>query len=244
MGGQSPKPLLFIKNVDYDSPGSLAEHAKRWGIPARTIEYYCGERLSPAEIDDYSAFFSLGGPYHLHSDMEKLPFLSEEVEFLRWLVERGKPVLGVCLGCQLVAMALGGSVYRHKESEIGCHQARLTGYGEKDLLFRDFPNPFITFHWHSDTFDLPPRAVLLAEGDIAPNQAFRFGETVYGVQFHIEITRKTVDEWLRLYSDILKKKGISVEQFSRSFDLRAGEYRRLSALLLHNFREIAGIRVI
>lgn len=244
MTAKLPKPLLFIKNVDYDTPGSLGEQAERWGIPLRVIEYYRGERLSSAEIDDYSAYFSLGGPYHLHSDLEKLPFLAEEIEFLRQVVERVKPVLGVCLGSQLLAKALGAKVYRHNQTEIGCQQARLTDAGKKDPLFLDFPNLFITFHWHSDTFELPKGAVLLAQSEITPNQAFRFGEIVYGVQFHAEITRKTVDDWIRLYSINLRRKGISAEEFSHSFDLREGEYRRLSALMLRNFLEIAGIRVV
>jgi GMP synthase-like glutamine amidotransferase len=244
MTAQLPKPLLFIKNVDYDTPGSLGEQAESWGLPRRVIEYHQGERLSSAEIDDYSAYFSLGGPYHLHSDLRKPPFLAEEIDFLRQLVERGKPVLGVCLGSQLLAEALGARVYRHSQAEIGCQQARLTDAGKKDPLFFDFPNPFITFHWHSDTFELPEGAVLLAESDVAPHQAFRFGEIIYGIQFHQEITRKTVDSWIKLYGDILVSKGFSLEEFSNSFDLREGEYRRLSALMLHNFLEIAGIRVI
>ncbi len=235
------KPLLYIKNVNYDTPGSLGDFSVRWNIPHQVIDYSRSDRVPPERIEDYSAFIILGGPYHIYQAKERHPFLLEEMELLNILAERQRPVLGVCLGCQLLALALGGRVYRHSRAEIGCHQATLNRMGVADPLFSSFPNPFSTFHWHNDTFNLPPGAVHLAESAIAQNQAFRFGERVYGVQFHPEITRETLDDWIRMYGGALEEKGFSPRKMSAEFNEHEAEYYRLSSLILENFFRIAGI---
>ncbi len=124
----------------------------------------------------------------------------------REAINRRMKVLGVCLGAQMVAYCLGSEVYQGPKEEIGWHSIDLTGDGLKDPLIRklaihprvgDFWRKFKVFHWHGDTFDLPIGAVLLARSDLYKTQAFRYGDNVYGFQFHIEVTKDMIYEWFK-----------------------------------------------
>jgi len=136
--------------------------------------------------------------------MDKYPHLRTGSRLIREAINRGIKILGVCLGAQMVAYCLGSEVYPGPEKEIGWHSIELTGDGLKDPLMRklaihprvgDFWRKFKVFHWHGDTFDVPLGSVLLAGSKLYKNQAFRYGNNVYGFQFHIEVTKDMLREW-------------------------------------------------
>ena len=127
----------------------------------------------------------MGGPMGAY-ETDKFPFLAEECTLIAEIVRRDRPVLGVCLGAQLLAKALGARVFPGHGPEIGFGSVRLTRYGERDGLLAPAGPEIPVFHWHGDTFDLPKGAVLLASSAKYPHQAFRFGEHAYGLQFHVE----------------------------------------------------------
>ena len=124
------------------------------------------------------------------------PFLADEVRWLRQAVEADLPVLGVCLGAQLLAKALGSRVFANRVKEIGWYEVELLPEAADDPLFCDVASPATVFHWHGDTFDLPRGAVQLARSSQCENQAFRFGPSAYGLQFHLEMTAEMIDDWL------------------------------------------------
>ncbi|MEW6674458.1 MAG: gamma-glutamyl-gamma-aminobutyrate hydrolase family protein [Nitrospirota bacterium] len=139
-------------------------------------------------------------------EMEKYPHLMVESRLIREAINRGMRVLGICLGAQMVAHCLGAEVYPGPQKEIGWYHIELTGDGLRDPLMRrlaihprvgDFWRRFKVFHWHSDTFNLPLGAVLLASSELYKNQAFRYGDDVYGFQFHIEVTKDMLLEWFK-----------------------------------------------
>jgi GMP synthase (glutamine-hydrolysing) len=137
----------------------------------------------------------MGGPMGVYEG-EKHAFLPREIDFIEKAVSRGVPTLGVCLGAQLLARALGSPVYPHRFREIGWYPLRLTPEGRKDPAFRRWPPRARVFQWHGDTFDLPQGAALLARSPLCENQAFRHGRTAYGLQFHLEVTPAMIGEWL------------------------------------------------
>jgi len=128
---------------------------------------------------------------------DDLYWLGDEMREIRDAVDRGKPVLGICLGAQLIAKALGAMVYRNPAKEIGWAPVYWTEQAAADPLFRGFSRPEPVFHWHGETFDLPDGAERLAYSEVCANQAFRIAGNVYGLQFHLEVTPAIVEDWCR-----------------------------------------------
>ena len=131
-------------------------------------------------------------------DEENLPWLRPEKDFVRMILERGIPVLGLCFGAQVLAEILGGRVFINEQPEIGWHEVRLTADGVESDLFESVPELFTSFHWHNDHYSLPAECIRLAESDVSPNQAFV--STKYpaaGIQFHPEYTLDLVQTYAR-----------------------------------------------
>ncbi|WP_293031879.1 type 1 glutamine amidotransferase [Pandoraea sp.] len=144
------------------------------------------------DLADLDLLIALGGPMSVNDEVT-LPWLRPEKLLLATAIERGVAVLGVCLGAQLIATALGARVYAAKEKEIGWHTISGTPHGTS--AFR-FPAEVEVFHWHGETFDLPATAVHLASSTSCANQAFQIGSNVIGLQFHLEVTRAGIDRML------------------------------------------------
>jgi GMP synthase-like glutamine amidotransferase len=129
-------------------------------------------------------------------EVDRYPFLRAEVGWIREAVEARIPVLGICLGAQLLAKALGAAVYPNRIKEIGWYEIALTAEAASDPLFEGCSPRQTVFQWHGDTFDLPAGAVHLATSPLCRHQAFRYGPSAYGLQFHAEMTAALVDDWL------------------------------------------------
>jgi GMP synthase-like glutamine amidotransferase len=134
----------------------------------------------------------MGGPQSANDD---LPFVHRELAIIAEAVRAAKPVLGVCLGAQLLARGAGARVYRNPVKEIGWAPVTLTAEAAQDTLFRDLETVETVLHWHGETFDLPAGAVHLALSGACRNQAFRLGSATYGLQFHLEVTPEMIDDW-------------------------------------------------
>lgn len=156
----------------------------------------------PEDISHYSAVVILGGPMNVYQEKE-YPFLVKEDKFIKKALKDGKPILGICLGGQLIAKAAGAKVLTGHRKEIGWYDLDLTEAGQKDPLFKGFPKRFKVFQWHGDTFQIPKKATKLASSEIFPNQAYRLG-SAYGLQFHIEVTKETIECWIEEYDKELK----------------------------------------
>jgi GMP synthase-like glutamine amidotransferase len=146
-------------------------------------------------IDSFDWLIVMGGLMNVY-ETDAYPWLIDEKAFLRTVIDRGTPVLGVCLGAQLAADALGGKVTRNPQKEIGWFPVSLTNEARESPFFRDLPQQFTAFQWHGDTFAIPPGAVRLAENDVCPNQAFQYGDHVVGLQFHIEYSARSIEKMI------------------------------------------------
>ena len=171
--------------------GSIADALDLRGFDWEYVDLYQSPQtaLSPGDRD---ALVFLGGAISANDD---LPYLRRELEIISEAFERGTPVLGVCLGAQLIAKALGAGVYPNATKEIGWAPVTFTEAARLDPLFAGLSGPETVFHWHGDTFELPARAELLASSAACRNQAFRAGDRIYGLQFHLEVTPAMIAQW-------------------------------------------------
>jgi GMP synthase-like glutamine amidotransferase len=187
---------VALQHVSYEGPGLIAAAASRRGLELRLCHTYRGESLpSPEELD---GLVVMGGPMGV-ADTAEHPHLAREGKLIAAMVGAGRPVLGVCLGAQLLAHALGARVYRGQRAEIGCGAVSLTGAGREDpVLGSTGAAALPVVHWHEDTFELPADASLLASSELFPNQAFRFGARAYGLQFHVEVEQELSRTWREL----------------------------------------------
>jgi GMP synthase (glutamine-hydrolysing) len=152
------------------------------------------ERPLPRPLDDYGAVLVLGGAMHADQD-EHHPWLREENLFLQRLLDLRLPMLGVCLGAQLIAKAAHAAVHPAERPEIGWHRVELTPDAAGDPLFARLPEAFDAFQWHYYTYDVPAGATELARSEVC-TQAYRLGECAWGIQFHAEVTLQEIDAWL------------------------------------------------
>ena len=202
--------VLIIKNIITEGPGTIEVFLKEEHIPFRIAEL--GSGVAPPPLERFNSLVVMGGPMGVY-ELERYPHLVIESRIIREAINRDMRVLGICLGSQMIAHCLGAEVYPGTEKEIGWYHVELTGDSLKDPLMRrlaihprvgDFWRKFKVFHWHGDTFDLPLGAVLLASSELYKNQAFRYGDNVYGFQFHIEVTKDMLTEWFQGMPDVDK----------------------------------------
>jgi GMP synthase-like glutamine amidotransferase len=200
--------VLIIKNIAAEGPGTIEDFLRHEDISFRIVELGSGE-LSPA-LEKFDTLIVLGGPMGVY-EMDRYPHLMAESRIIREAINRDMRVLGICLGSQMIAHCLGANVYPGPEQEIGWRHIELTGDGLKDPLMRrlathpgvgDFWRKFQVFHWHGDTFDLPPETVLLAGSARYKHQAFSYRDKVYGFQFHMEITKDVISDWFKGSPDL------------------------------------------
>ncbi len=185
--------VLVMKHAEEEGPGTLRPFLESCGVEVATLDLFAGVEL-PEGPKGAAAVVSMGGPMNVYED-DRYPFLREEIAFLCEALRLGVPVLGICLGAQLLARACGGKVRKALVDEIGFSRVRLTQEGRSDPLFAGLAGELDVFQWHGDTFDVPDRGVLLAEGELCRNQAFRCGRHAYGLQFHVEVTREMIARW-------------------------------------------------
>jgi GMP synthase (glutamine-hydrolysing) len=184
-----------IRHVAIEDLGYLGEGLSRNGI---RFEYLDGDSLADDDLPEVETLIVLGGPMGAY-ETQRYPYLSAVIELIRRQLRDERPVLGICLGAQLVAAAAGARVYPGaKGKEIGWAEVELSGSGTGDPLWKGFPRRFTTFHWHGDTFDLPDGAERLAHTE-KYIQSFRLGSHAYGVQFHPEVVPNQLESWIRAY---------------------------------------------
>jgi GMP synthase-like glutamine amidotransferase len=220
--------VLVVQNAGCETLGSLEGLLRSRGIAIDVINAPF-ERVF-TDPDRYSGIVILGGPVSVY---DGLPYLEREQQLVRAAVKADTPVLGVCLGSQLIAQATGGRVFKGSKKEIGWDQVLLTPDGVRDI-FRGFKagSPIRVFQWHGDTYDLPPGAITLARGALYP-QAFRVGSAV-GMQFHLEVDEQMIRLWSREYRNELASEGIDASALIDPGDAFS-ELSSRSALVFGNF---------
>jgi len=182
--------VLAFRHAAEEDLGTIRPLLEARGVEVECVDLYAGKALP--EAAKAAGLIFMGGAMCANDELE---FLHLEIDLIREAARRGQPILGVCLGAQLIAKALGGRVYRSAVPEIGWSKIQLTGSTGSDPIFCRLPASVRVFQLHYDTFDLPPGAVWLARSEACAQQAFRVGATTYGIQFHPEMTPQMCREW-------------------------------------------------
>jgi GMP synthase-like glutamine amidotransferase len=231
---------LVLQHIACEHPGVFSEVMRERGVEQIAVELDRGEPLP--DWREFDCVLAMGGPMGAGDDADH-PWLAAERALVREAVEAGRPFLGVCLGVQLLAAALGAPVYSAERAEVGLLEVELTPEGRADPLFAGLDDRFASLQWHGDTFDLPDGAVRLARSPMASNQAFRAAERAYGVQFHLEVTGTMAREWAEvpayrrsLAQTLGEERGAA---FIAEIEERAGELHPPARRLFANWLELA-----
>jgi GMP synthase (glutamine-hydrolysing) len=185
-----PRSVLVLRHEPFEHLGYFAHILadRAVGFTYKDLD----EPLDGQADSGHAGLIVMGGP---QSANDPLPGLAAEIKVISRFIDAQLPVLGICLGAQLIAKALGARVYANASKEIGWAPVFFTAAAASDPLFSGLPSPTMFFHWHGETFDLPAGAEWLAYSALCRQQAFRYGPHVYGVQFHPEITPEMVVDW-------------------------------------------------
>jgi GMP synthase-like glutamine amidotransferase len=209
------RKVLSVQNIACETLGTLERLLEAYGFE---IEKKSAQELKSTSSAGYSAIVVLGGPMAVY---DNLPYLQKEQALVRDAIKNNVPVLGICLGSQLIAQAAGGRVFKGTRKEIGLFDVSLSDEGKKGL-FAGLESPMKVFQWHGDTYELPKEAKVLAYSDLYP-QAFKIG-SAYGVQFHLEVDTSMIESWIKEY-DL----EVRAEKLDRTvITPRAGEIERLA----------------
>ena len=222
------RKLLVCQHVPYEILGTLDPLLKEKGFRMRYVNFARHPEMKP-DITRYRGLILLGGPMSAY-DLDRFPYLATELELIQKAERHHIPVLGICLGSQLIAEALGGKAKKNHQKEIGWYNLKLTEEGKIDPTFQNFKKEQAIFQWHQDTFDLPPEAVHLAETPTCTNQAFRYGSSIYGFQFHLEVNESLIHRWLQLphYQAQMNEDGFCPETIKEHTEHYISEVKDLS----------------
>ncbi|MEK6814189.1 MAG: type 1 glutamine amidotransferase [Nitrospirota bacterium] len=229
---------LVIKHVRREGPGTLGAFLAGRGVDLDIREMEGGDPL-PVNLDGCGLLIVMGGPMNVDEEAA-FPFLSGEIELIQEAIERDVPMLGICLGSQLLCKAAGGRVTANAAKEIGWYDVDLTPEGRRDPLFEGLPGTFPVFQWHADTFSIPVGGVNLAASPACAHQALRVGRRAYGLQFHVEVDEPTIREWIEAGEDELAflSPAVTSDEILREVPVRAPGLRAVAAVIYENFRQI------
>ncbi|MBI5137649.1 MAG: type 1 glutamine amidotransferase [Nitrospirae bacterium] len=218
------KKILVLQQVPHEGPGTLFGAIRRAGANAEVVPAYLDGAAIPTGLAPYAGMVILGGPMSVN-DIDSDPPRAAQLRLVEEALAQDFPTLGVCLGAQLIALAAGARVYRGDAPEIGWFTVNTSMESAADPLFSNLPSPLPVFQWHGEGFDLPEGAVHLASSPAFPHQAFRIGQNVYGLQFHVEMEAHMIKEWMAENADDLTHNAgkVDLADLARDSAARCGQ---------------------
>jgi GMP synthase (glutamine-hydrolysing) len=228
--------VFVLQHIACEGLGILEEVFQDREMDYRYIRLYQGEALPSPEDVAESALIILGGPMNVYEE-DVYPYLKAETELIRYGLSAKIPMIGICLGAQMIAHAAGARIYPGQTKEIGWYPIQMEAAAAKDELFSLVEPDNRVFQWHGDTFDLPAGAVHLASSNLFPHQAFRLNNNVYALQFHLEVTRDMVINWVDEYREEVKSEGVDVQRYYQNTDEEIENLNKLGNKVFTAFSE-------
>lgn len=182
--------IHYFQHIPFEGLGTIRKWAGSKKYPVTVTQFFQGDK--PPAIEKIDWLIIMGGPMGVY-DEKAYPWLVEEKKYIAEAIKHERKVLGICLGAQLIVSVLGAKVYPNHQKEIGWFPVNLTEEGKASKILSDFPEEFIAFHWHGDTFDLPKGSHQLVKSEACKNQAFSYENNVLAFQFHLEVERENVE---------------------------------------------------
>lgn len=201
--------VLVLQHAVSENLGTIEDALIASGVAFEYVRTFEGQHV-PGDIDGSFGLIVMGGPMGVY-ETDRFPFLNQEMKLIETFLKAQRPILGVCLGSQLLASALGAKVRRGKRKEIGWFPVELTPDSTHDRLWSGQPSRFAAYHWHGDIFELPKEAVPLASSDITPVQSFRYGDQAYGILFHLEVTERHIWKMLKEFAGEIQQENLDAE---------------------------------
>ncbi len=218
--------ILILQHAASEHAGNIAAALQRANRASVTVEVFAGQSV-PDDLGDFAGLIVMGGPMSVYEHTQ-YGFIPDELQLITRAIEHGKPILGVCLGSQLLAAALGAKVFSGPRKEIGWHEVSKLPGARADKLFDALPDSFMAMHWHGDIFDLPGGAVPLLRSDLTALQAFRYGENAYGLLCHLELTYPQIDRMIQEFRTELDQAGISGQEIVNQWPRYGASLERLA----------------
>lgn len=201
--------IWVIQHHPVENLGTIAEALEGAALAWQYVRVFDGHPV-PADMKGAGGLILMGGPQSVYDESD-FPTLKAELHLIESALKEGRPILGVCLGSQILAAALGAKVYKGSRREIGWYPVRLSADAKEDRLLSGVPENFTAFHWHGDIFDTPKDTVALASSEISPVQAFRYGDKAYGFLCHFEVNEASVNAMVREFTDASKHASLREE---------------------------------
>lgn len=231
------QPFLIIQNDANEGAGLLMTLIKQRCLAARV--YYGWEAdYKKLNINDYCALVVLGGAQGVY-EVDKYVYLQDEIALTRKFIDGDKPIIGLCLGAQILATALGGTVSPNQQKEIGWHDIELTEEATQDDLMLMHPKLAKAFHFHGDFFTLPAGCVNLAKSELTESQLFRYRDNVYGFQFHAEIDEELVEIMCRTNADYMQSNGYDADDVIKQSEAELTGYQLRCSFMLNKWLDKA-----
>ncbi len=222
--------IVVFEHHAMETSARLGQVLRDHGHKLRTIRLYAGDAIPP-DLDNVDGIVSMGGPMDI-DQAEAYPWIDQEAAYIKQAHEAGLPIVGICLGAQIIAHALGGKVEKMDKPEIGWFPVNQFRPGFPDTIMGGIPWKAVQFHTHGyQVTELPPGGALLASSDACKNQAFRVGLFTYAFQYHFEWTRQDIDGVLKQFADWISNSGYDAQAIHREADEKYGLYRHLGERL-------------
>jgi GMP synthase (glutamine-hydrolysing) len=221
--------IWVLQHHPVENLGAIADSLEEAALAWQYVRVFDRTRI-PTDMQDAGGLIVMGGPESVYQ-LDRYPYLRDEMRLIESALQHDKPILGVCLGAQLLAAVLGASVRRGEGREIGWYSVRLTDAAHEDRLMRGLPAEFIAAHWHSDVFDLPIATIALASSEKTAVQAFRYGDKAYGLLFHAEINEERLGRLVSEFGEDLKRVGIDGDSIVAQAPEHLPALRRIGATI-------------
>lgn len=188
------KRVHWLQHADFEDLGCIAPWLAAHDYRVSMTRLWAGE--TPPAADSFDWLIVMGGPMNIY-EYDAHPWLRAEKVLIRDAIAQNKKLLGICLGSQLIADVLGGKVTRNAHQEVGWLPVTLSAAGKRSRFFGHFPETFTAFHWHGDTFAIPPGAECLMSSEGCANQAYEYDGRIAAIQYHLEVTATNAREWFK-----------------------------------------------